>query len=100
MSIELNKSTPWCEWINQQEESGLSAAAFCRQHELSLENFYYHRKQHRQQRNDPAGFVRAQPEKRLQNTPLDTIRVDIGSMTVYVPLSQPIHAAAFIKALR
>jgi hypothetical protein len=51
----------WLNWIDEQEKSGLSIAAFCRNNKINADNFYYHRAQQRKQ-SLPAtsAFVRAQ----------------------------------------
>ena len=50
----------WIDWINEQEQSDLSIAAFCRQKEIKADNFYYHRKQERKTNlADSSPFVRA-----------------------------------------
>jgi hypothetical protein len=50
----------WLDWINEQEKSGLSIAAFCRKHTINADNFYYHRGQHHKKLLPAANFVRAQ----------------------------------------
>jgi hypothetical protein len=51
----------WLDWIDEQEQSSLSIAAFCRNKKINADNFYYHRGQHRK-KILPANstFVRAQ----------------------------------------
>jgi hypothetical protein len=51
----------WLEWIDEQNKSDLSIAAFCRHKKINADNFYYHRAQQRKQ-SLPAtsAFVRAQ----------------------------------------
>jgi hypothetical protein len=100
MTQTINKQQ-WLDWINEQEHSGLSIAAFCRDKAISADNFYYHRGQHRK-KTLPAhsGFVRAQfiPESTV--TPLAPIRVTLGDVTIYLPLDKPLQAAQLIKALQ
>ena len=51
----------WLDWINEQEKSGLSIAAFCRKHTINADDFYYHHGQHRKNPLPSAeNFVRAQ----------------------------------------
>jgi putative transposase len=51
----------WLDWINEQEQSDLSIAAFCRNKTINADNFYYHRGQHRKNSlNASSAFVRAQ----------------------------------------
>ena len=51
----------WLDWIDEQEQTSLSIAAFCRSKKINADNFYYHRGQHRK-KSLPAttAFVRAQ----------------------------------------
>jgi hypothetical protein len=51
----------WLDWINEQEQSDLSIAAFCRNKTINADNFYYHRGQHRKNSlTASSAFVRAQ----------------------------------------
>ena len=51
----------WLEWIDEQEQSGLSIAAFCRNKTINADNFYYHRAQHRKNSlPETSAFIRAQ----------------------------------------
>jgi putative transposase len=51
----------WLEWINEQEQSDLSIAAFCRNKTINADNFYYHIGQHRKKSLPTnSGFIRAQ----------------------------------------
>lgn len=56
----INKQQ-WLDWIDEQEQSDLSIAAFCRNKAINAENFYYHRGQLRKKSLPKnSGFVRAQ----------------------------------------
>jgi hypothetical protein len=37
----------WLDWIDEQEQSSLFIAAFCRNKKINADNFYYHRGQYR-----------------------------------------------------
>jgi hypothetical protein len=51
----------WLDWINEQEQSDLSIASFCRNKTINADNFYYHRGQHRKNSLTASStFVRAQ----------------------------------------
>ena len=90
----------WLDWIDEQEQSGLSVAAFCRNKTINLDNFYYHRGQQRKKSLPKyAGFVRAQLEPEPIITPLTTVRISMGELTVDLPLDKPLHTAHLIKAL-
>jgi hypothetical protein len=100
MTQTINKQQ-WLDWINKQEHSGLSIAAFCRDKAINADNFYYHRGQHRKQsRPVNSGFVRAQFAPDSTVTTLDSIRITVGNLTIYLPLDKPVQAAQLIKALQ
>jgi len=91
----------WLDWIGEQEQSGLSIAAFCRNKTINADNFYYHRGQHRKKSLAVnSGFVRAQfvPEQNV--TAPESIRVTLGDVTIYLPLDKPLQTAQLIKALQ
>jgi hypothetical protein len=91
----------WLDSIDEQEDSGLSIADFCRDKAINADNFYYHRGQHRK-KTLPAssGFVRAQCVSEPSVTALATIRVELGDLTIYLPLDKPLQTAQLIKALQ
>ena len=41
-------TSQWCELIERQDSSGLSGAAFCREHGINLSRFYYWRRRLKQ----------------------------------------------------
>ena len=91
----------WLDWINEQEQSGLSIAAFCRKKSINADNFYYHRGQHRKQSlSANSGFVRAQFVPEPTVTTLGPVRVELGNLMIYLPLDKPLQAAQLIKALQ
>ena len=100
MTHTINKQQ-WLDWINEQEHSGLSIAAFCRDKAINADNFYYHRGQHRK-KTLPANssFVRAQFISEPAVTALNSIRVTLGDVTIYLPLDKPLQTAQLIKALQ
>jgi hypothetical protein len=51
----------WLDWIDEQEKSSLSIAAFCCNKKINTDNFYYHRGPHRKKFLPASStFVRAQ----------------------------------------
>jgi hypothetical protein len=50
----------WVALINDQQKSGLSIAAFCRDKAINRKYFYYHRSQHLKRINHSA-FIQAKP---------------------------------------
>ena len=56
----------WQALIEQQQAGNLSVMAFCREHDLNLKSFYYHRKKRADQQQPiqtqhTAGFIKMQP---------------------------------------
>lgn len=100
MTHTINKQQ-WLDWINEQEHSGLSIAAFCRDKAINADNFYYHRGQHRKKMlPENSSFVRAQFISEPAATALDSIRATLGNVTIYLPLDKPLQTAQLIKALQ
>lgn len=90
----------WLDWIDEQKNSGLSIAAFCRNKAISADNFYYHRGQQRKNKVvDAPNFVRAQlsPEAVAAT---DTIKVMLGNLVLHLPLDKPLYTAQLLKALQ
>jgi hypothetical protein len=92
----------WLDWINEQKNSPLSIAAFCRQKGINADNFYYHRKQTRKAMptEEPA-FVKAQIKTTQfdQGNPHEII-VTCGLNKVYLPRDvSPQWLAQFMVAL-
>ena len=68
---------PWLDWIIEQEHSGLSIAAFCRNKTINTDNFYYHRGQYRKKSLPTgSGFVRAQLAPQPNVTPLASVKIE------------------------
>jgi len=49
----------WLERLAEQEQSGLTVAAFCRSKNISAKNFYNHARKARLSTQQPPAFVRA-----------------------------------------
>ena len=91
----------WLDWIDEQEQSGLSIAAFCRNKTINADNFYYHRGQHRKQSLPvDSGFVRAHFVSEPTVKTLGSVRVELGDLSIYLPLDKPLQTAQLIKALQ
>jgi transposase-like protein len=74
MSYKEEQSAYWRTIIDKHTESGMSAAAFCKQHEINPQRFYFWRRRfHR----DPtsAGFIRLVP---TSNTAFSGVRVALS----------------------
>ena len=58
----MNKPTKqqWLEFIDEQKQSDLSITAFCRNKNISADNFYYHRGQLlKKMKSDSSPFIKA-----------------------------------------
>lgn len=94
----------WQELLVQQEASGLSAAAFCQQHDLCPKYFSLRRKQ--LMKNDgevETGFVRAQVKQETKREPSDvttplTIHCNAGQF-VFGVLPAPQWLAQLLRDL-
>ncbi len=88
----------WLDWLNEQEQSDLSIAAFCRSKEISADNFYYHRKKAQQKPHaDAPGFVRAKLPQLSRQSSLTLTR---GQTTLLFPCNtSPQWLAALMMAL-
>ena len=84
----------WQEILDQQERSGLSKAAFCRDQNISPKRFYYHsRKQRDKPRSNGPAFVRAEviPAKSATvHQPLPSINIKYGRSQLLLPPSTPV----------
>jgi len=75
----------WRELFQQQEQSGLSAAAFCREHSLNPKYFSLRKKQ----LSDQPAFVQVKPKPQsndiVRREPKQTVRIRV--IEFEVPLS-------------
>ena len=73
--------TQWLALFAEQENSGLSAAEFCRNHNLSEAYFYLKRKKLQQcQQSELSTFVKATPEAVL---PDSSVTLQFGQCQLY-----------------
>ena len=63
-----NKRQFWRQHFEQWEQSGISQAAYCRQHELKLHCFIYWRKKFRRRTQSPIPLVQVQMPPNLTQT--------------------------------
>ena len=73
MSYKEERRAYWRTIIDKHTESGMSAAAFCKQHEINAQRFYFWRRRfHR----DPtsAGFIRLVP---TSNSAFSGVRISL-----------------------
>ncbi|QDP02762.1 IS66 family insertion sequence element accessory protein TnpA [Thalassotalea sp. PS06] len=77
----------WQHIIKEQQDSGLTIAQYCREHQLSSTTFYTVRKKFGLK---PSGFVQAKITKQVEVIEhACSIRIQVGSATVELPAATP-----------
>lgn len=90
--------TQWLALFAEQENSGLSAAEFCRKHNLSEAYFYLKRKKLRVPSDKLSTFVAARPERQVVSGGNAALR--FGSCQLDVPTgADPQWLAQLMKSL-
>jgi len=98
---QTHSKQQWLDWIDEQEKSGLSVTAFCRNKSINADNFYYHRGQHRKKLLPAdSGFVRAHCVREPAAISSSLVRLTLGNLTIDLPLDKPLQTAQLIKALQ
>lgn len=87
----------WKALIEQQEQSGLSAAAFCREQGVLAKSFYRWRS--RLQEDTDSAFVRVVPQTGIQHSLTSRILLEHGSSRVMLEACDPHWIAELLKAL-
>lgn len=75
----------WLQLLNEQTQSGLTIAAFCRSKDINTKQFYNHRHKARLADTQPSPFVKAQPSPD-QPMPTD-IRLQYGKTQINLPVN-------------
>jgi len=90
----------WLLLINEQKQSGLSIIAFCRNKNIKVDNFYYHRNK-TLKKDKPPAFVLAQPVKPpLETNGKHSLKLQYGQSQLHIPADIPATwLASLIKAL-
>lgn len=97
MQQRLSKQQ-WQDLITEQEQSSLSAAAFCRSKDIAPKNFYNNRDKSRQALLKSSAFVRAQVAKPDRSA--STITLSRGDCQLYFPTNvSPSWLADLVKSL-
>ena len=98
MSRRIRRSqADWKALIKQQKQSGLSAAAFCREQGVLAKSFYHWR--NRLQVDMDSAFVRVVPHSHVQHSPTGRILLEHGSSRVMLEACDPQWVAGLLKAL-
>jgi Transposase len=79
-------SAQWRRIIDQQAESGLSGAAFCREHRINRDRFYHWRRRFQNQAN-PSSFIQLVP---YQKNSSSGIRINLGK-DIFIEVQQGFH---------
>lgn len=89
--MKKRSNEQWQEFFSQHDTSGLSAAAFCQQHDLCPKYFSLRRKQLMKNNGEvETGFVRAQVK---QETKRDVSDVIATSLTIHCNAGQLVFGA-------
>ena len=98
MSKRIYRSrAEWMALIEQQNQSGLSAAAFCRQQGVLAKSFY--RWRHQLQDDTGSAFIRAVPQPSAQHTSTGRILLEHGESRLVFEGGDPLWLAQLLKAL-
>lgn len=83
MNARLSKQQ-WQTLLDQQEDSGLSVAAFCRDNNLNAKNFYNQRSNRARRASGQAQpFVRAQLKPQFRD--VGEITLSVGKSQLHIP---------------
>ena len=92
----------WLDLFERQEQSGLSAVAFCRQHQINIQTFYARRRDIRLQRNSNK-FIHVKREVTFESRAEDVaqaLSLECASSTLRLPVNVcPDWLARLMKAL-
>ena len=94
MRYQRRDVNTWLDLFERQEESGLSAVAFCRQHQINIQTFYARRSDIRLQRASNK-FVHVKREvttieSRVEND-LQALSLECASSTLRLPVNVSPH---------
>jgi hypothetical protein len=90
----------WLTLINEQQQSGLSIAAFCRDKNIKVKYFYYHRTQHLKSIN-PSAFIQAKPSGvKIAENKTTTLALQYGDCQLRLTADVPTKwLASLMKSL-
>ena len=85
----MNKPTKqqWLDFIDEQKQSDLSITAFCRNKNISADNFYYHRGQLlKKMKIDSSPFIKASVTKDTSSTNQPScLTLNVGRSQLQLP---------------
>lgn len=90
----------WLALISEQQQGDLSIAAFCREKNIKVQYFYYHRSQYLKI-TKPSAFVQAKPPtSKTFDDKQARLTLQHGSAQLYLPIGvSTVWLASLMKAL-
>ncbi|WP_414828416.1 IS66 family insertion sequence element accessory protein TnpA [Alteromonas sp. H39] len=103
MRYQRRDVNTWLDLFERQEQSGLSAVAFCRQHQINIQTFYARRSDIRPQRTNNK-FVHVKREVTTVESRVEDVAqalsLECASSTLRLPVNVSPHwLASLMKAL-
>lgn len=103
MRYQRRDVNTWLDLFERQEQSGLSAVAFCRQHQINIQTFYTRNSDIRLQRTS-SRFVHVKREVTTFESRIEgdsqTLSLECASSTLRLPANVSPHwLASLMKAL-
>jgi len=100
----MNKPTKqqWLDFIDEHKQSDLSITAFCRNKNISADNFYYHRGQLlKKMKGDSSPFIKASVTKNASSVkPASYLTLSVGRNQLQLPATiSPQWLAALMASL-
>lgn len=95
--MQKRSESDWQQLLEEYQQSGLTQKAFCEQKKICSKGLSRYKNKVNPSKLK-VNFVQASPEaKRSHAMP---VRVELGRLTIYLPLEQPVQTAQLIKALQ
>jgi len=96
--MQKRTETEWQQLFTEYQHSGLSQTAFCRQKKICSKSL----NRYKSKVTSPQTRERFVQVKRPETTAVksDAIRMELGDVTLYLPLDKPLQTAQLIKALQ
>ena len=85
----------WQQLIKDYQQSGLSQTAFCRERKICSKGL----KRHQAKPHSTAAFVKVTPA-RIPKANNSVVKIELGELTITLPIDTPQQNAQLINALR
>jgi len=90
----------WLALINEQQQGNLSIAAFCREKNIKVQYFYYHRSQHLKKTKPSAFLLAKPPTSKAFDDKQARLTLQCGSAQLCLPVGvSTVWLASLMKAL-